>query len=458
MLKIYNTLTKRKEPFQSITPNEVTIYVCGLTVYNDCHIGNARSIFVVFDMVIRYLKEKGYKVKYVRNITDIDDKIIKKAEEGGVDYAVIAEKYAASMHEVETALEVIKPDFEPKATENMDNIIAMIEDLVAKDYAYIATNGDVYFDVHKFGDYGKLAEQDLDSFRAGARVDVNGAKQDPLDFVLWKMVKPGEPSWSSPWGEGRPGWHIECSAMSTCYLGKNFDIHGGGADLKFPHHQNEIAQSEAANGINPVNYWMHVGYVEVDKQKMSKSLGNFFTLKDVLEKYDPEVIKFFMLSSHYRSPLNYSELSLQQAKAALTRLYITKRDVSSTGGKLVESYYKRFCDAMDGDFNTPEAIAILFELANKAHQKQNIEKAANYSATLDKLAAILGFLQRDPAQFLQTELSDEFKLEVENLIKERNQARADKDWSKADKIRDQLTAMNIVLEDGGNGTAWRYLH
>ncbi len=454
---LYNSLTRRKEVFTPLEPGKVRMYVCGMTVYDYCHLGHAR-VMVVFDVLARYLRWKGYEVTYVRNITDIDDKIIRRAGEAGVPIETLTERFIEAMHEDERALGCLPPDREPRATHAIDAIIAMIQRLLDKGYAYLGDNGDVYYTVARFRDYGKLSGKKPEELRAGARVEVNEAKRDPLDFVLWKRAKPGEPAWDSPWGPGRPGWHIECSAMSTHCLGAHFDIHGGGADLQFPHHENEIAQSEAATGQPFVDYWVHVGFVRVDREKMSKSLGNFFTIRDLLAKYPGEVIRFFILASHYRSPLDFSERSLEQARAALTRLYTTLRGLPETEeGEEGEIWRRRFEAAMDDDLNTPEALAVLFELAKEINRlrDQDRERAARLAATLRKLGGVLGLLSQDPERFLRggkAGLSDE---EIERLIEEREQARKRRDWATADRIRDQLKAQGIVLEDTPQGTSWR---
>ncbi len=454
---IYNSLTRRKEVFTPLEPGKVRMYVCGMTVYDYCHLGHAR-VMVVFDVLARYLRWKGYEVIYVRNITDVDDKIIRRAAEEGVPIETLTERFIEAMHEDERALGCLPPDREPRATRSIDAIVAMIQRLLDKGYAYLGDNGDVYYAVARFRDYGKLSGKKPEELRAGARVEVSEAKRDPLDFVLWKRAKPGEPAWDSPWGPGRPGWHIECSAMSTHCLGAHFDIHGGGADLQFPHHENEIAQSEAATGQPFVNYWVHVGFVRVDREKMSKSLGNFFTIRELLAKYPGEVIRFFILTSHYRSPLDFSEQSLEQARAALTRLYTTLRGLpAAEAGEEGETWRRRFEAAMDDDLNTPEALAVLFELAKKINRlrDQDEKRAAHLAATLKKLGGVLGLLSQDPERFLrggEAGLSDE---EIERLIEERNQARKRRDWATADRIRDRLKAQGIVLEDTPQGTLWR---
>lgn len=459
MLQIHNSLTKRKDVFKPIEEGKVKLYVCGMTVYDFCHVGHAR-VMVVFDVVTRYLRANGYEVTYIRNITDIDDKIIARANENGETITALTERFIAEMHKDADALGVLRPDLEPKATESMVEILAMIETLIAKGYAYAADNGDVYYDVSKFAEYGKLSGRNIDELRAGERVAVNEAKEDPLDFVLWKAAKPEEPAWDSPWGRGRPGWHIECSAMSAHCLGEHFDIHGGGQDLQFPHHENEIAQSEGAHGCQSVNYWMHNGFVRIDDEKMSKSLGNFFTVREVLEKFDPEVVRYFILTSHYRSPLNYSDQSLEQAKSALTRFYTTLRDVEpqdNVNWQGDEEFGARFAQAMDDDFNTALVLSILADVRqaiNKAHEKADNQKASYLAGLLISFGQVLGLLQRSAEVFLTGGSEDE-STEIEALIAKRNQARTDKDWATADQVRDQLTEMGIVLEDAAGQTSWR---
>ncbi|MEE9336888.1 MAG: cysteine--tRNA ligase [Methylococcaceae bacterium] len=458
MLKIYNTLTRSKEVFKPRIENKVGLYVCGMTVYDYCHIGHAR-VMVVFDTVARYFRYSGYDLTYVRNVTDIDDKIIQRANENNENFQALTKRFIEAMHEDERALSVLPPDIEPKATESMDNIILMIETLISKDLAYVGTNGDVFYSVSKFENYGKLSGKKLEDLQAGERVGVDVAKKDPMDFVLWKMAKPEEPSWGSPWGKGRPGWHIECSAMSTCCLGNHFDIHGGGMDLQFPHHENEIAQSEGATGEQFVNLWMHNGFVRVDEEKMSKSLGNFFTVREVLKKYRPEIIRFFVLSSHYRSPLNYSDEQLDDANAALTRLYTALRGIKKNSGSIIEEYKQRFQQAMDDDFNTPVAFSVLFDLARDLNStKEDKERAGELAATLVELAGVLGILQDDPEIFLKgVENNDGFSEDDINLqIQARSEAKKNKDWAKADEIRDLLKQQGIVLEDVAGGvTSWR---
>ena len=468
MLTIYNTLTRQKETFTPIAPENVRMYVCGMTVYDYCHLGHAR-VMVVFDMIARWLRERGHPLTYVRNITDIDDKIIARAAENGESIGELTARFIQAMHEDADALGVLRPDVEPKATENITQMIAMIETLIAQGKAYAADNGDVYYAVREFAAYGQLSGKSLDDLRAGERVEVDGFKRDPLDFVLWKAAKAGEPAWESPWGQGRPGWHIECSAMSQELFGNTFDIHGGGADLQFPHHENEIAQSVGAHGhacghnhsgktiASHVKYWLHNGFIRVDGEKMSKSLGNFFTIRDVLKQYDPEVVRFFILRAHYRSPLNYSDTHLDDAKGALTRLYTTLKNTPAAEFALSENandYTRRFFAAMDDDFGTVEAVAVLFELANEVNKTNSAELAG----CLKALGGIIGLLQRDAVEFLQggQTVSDGLSNdEIDALIAQRKQARADKNWAESDRIRDLLQAENIILEDSAGVTTWR---
>lgn len=462
MLKIYNTLTRKKELFQPREAGKVGMYVCGMTVYDYCHIGHAR-VMVVFDTVARYFRYLGYDLTYVRNITDIDDKIIQRANENGEEFSKLTERFIDAMHEDERALFVLPPDIEPRATQSVAQIIAMIESLVSKGLAYIGSNGDVFYSVDKFKNYGQLSGKNLDELQAGERVDVDLTKRNPMDFVLWKMAKPNEPAWESPWGLGRPGWHIECSAMSTCCLGNHFDIHGGGMDLQFPHHENEIAQSEGATGEKFVNLWMHNGFVRVNEEKMSKSLGNFFTVREVLQRYRPEIIRFFILSSHYRSPLNYSDEHLNEAGTALTRLYTALRGVEAAEATVEGDYKARFEQAMDDDFNTPVALSVLFDLARELNKvKENDrEKAVQLAATLKYLGGLLGILQDNPDAFLKggaiagssaMTLSDE---QIEQQIQARLDAKKNKDWPTADRIRNELKEQGIILEDVPGGTNWR---
>lgn len=471
MTTIYNTLTRQKEPFAPIDPENVRMYVCGMTVYDYCHLGHAR-VMVVFDMIARWLRECGYPLTYVRNITDIDDKIIARAAENGETIGELTARFIQAMHEDADALGVLRPDIEPKATENIPQMIAMIETLIQNGKAYPAANGDVYYAVREFAAYGQLSGKSLDDLRAGERVEVDGFKRDPLDFVLWKAAKAGEPAWESPWGNGRPGWHIECSAMSENLFGDTFDIHGGGADLQFPHHENEIAQSVGASGhtcghdhaqthhgqsiASHVKYWLHNGFIRVDGEKMSKSLGNFFTIREVLKQYDPEVVRFFILRAHYRSPLNYSDAHLDDAKGALTRLYTTLKNTPPADpmpSEADDDYTRRFYVAMNDDFDTVKAVAVLFELAGEVNKTND----AQLAGCLKALGGIIGLLQRDPTEFLQggaasDGLSNE---EIEDLIARRKQARSDKNWAESDRIRDLLNEHKIILEDNAGGTTWR---
>lgn len=459
MLKIFNTLSRQKEEFKPIHAGKIGMYVCGITIYDLCHIGHGRT-FVAFDVVARYLRYLGYSLTYVRNVTDVDDKIIKRALENNESCEQLTTRMLAEMHKDFDALNLKRPDLEPRATHHIPEIIALTERLIARDHAYVASNGDVMFAVDSDPDYGLLSRQDLDQLQAGARVEVADVKRNPMDFVLWKMSKPGEPSWASPWGPGRPGWHIECSAMNGKQLGAHFDIHGGGSDLMFPHHENEIAQSTCAHDGPYVNYWMHSGMVMIDKEKMSKSLNNFFTIRDVLAYYDAETVRYFLMSGHYRSQLNYSEENLKQARASLERLYTALRgtDANATpaGGGEFEA---RFRAAMDDDFNTPEAYSALFDIAREVNRlkTEDITAANGLAAELRKLAHVLGLLEQDPELFLQSgaQTNDDEVAKIEALIKQRNDARSSKDWALADSARDQLNELGIVLEDGPQGTIWR---
>jgi cysteinyl-tRNA synthetase len=460
MLHIYNSAIKQKAIFTPIIPGKVRLYVCGMTVYDYCHIGHGR-LFVVFDMVARYLRFSGYEVTYVRNITDIDDKIIHRAAENGESIEAITERFIKATEEDERALGVLPPDIAPRATAYVPQIVALIQTLLDKKYAYIAANGDVYYSVPQFADYGKFAHQTLEKLRHGARVDILEDKHDPLDFVLWKLAKPGEPTWDSPWGKGRPGWHSECSAMSAECLGKTIDIHGGGLDLVFPHHQNEIAQSEAAFDCHFVNTWMHMGYVQINSEKMSKSLHNFFTIREVLEKYDAETVRYFMLASHYRSPINYSAENLESAKAGLARLYLSVRglpEVEPTQTTAGEAFTAQFHTAMEDDFNTPLALSVLFEMVreiNTQRDAQNISAAVSIAGVLKKLSGIFGILQQDPETFLQADIAQQDQEKIAQLVTARNEARANKEWEKADQARKALLEMGIVLEDTAQGTTLR---
>lgn len=458
MLTIYNTLTKQKVPLTPIEPGKIRLYVCGMTVYDYCHIGHAR-VMVVFDVVVRYLRHLGYQVTYVRNITDIDDKIIQRANDNGETIHSLTSRFIQAMYEDTDALGVLRPDQEPRATEFIPHIIAMVQRLLEKGYAYLTDNGDVCYAVNRFPAYGKLSGKHLEELRAGERVEVNESKQDPLDFVLWKAAKPGEPSWESPWGAGRPGWHIECSAMSTTCLGNHFDIHGGGMDLQFPHHDNEIAQSEGATGEAFVNLWMHNGFVRINEEKMSKSLGNFFTVREVLKKYPAEVVRYFILTSHYRSPLNYSDQNLDLAQQALTRFYTALRGLPATNQVGADqSYQQRFTVAMNDDFNTPEALAVLFDLAREINtiRTHEVFQAAVLGNELRRLGNLLGILQSDPdAYFQQSGHQGLSSDEIEQLIAARQAARSRRDWAEGDRIRQHLKDQGILLEDGPTGTVWR---
>ena len=454
MLKLYNTLTRDKQVFEPIVPGEARMYVCGMTVYDYCHLGHAR-VMVVFDMIARWLRASGLKVTYVRNITDIDDKIIKRAAENKEPIEALTARFIAAMHEDAAALGVIKPDFEPRATEYIGEMQAIIRALEAKKLAYVAPDKDVNYSVRDFPGYGKLSGKSLDDLNAGERVQITQAKHDPLDFVLWKHSKPGEPAWPSPWGDGRPGWHIECSAMSNTLLGNHFDIHGGGQDLQFPHHENEIAQSEGAHGNTFVNYWLHNGFVRVDNEKMSKSLGNFFTVREILSAYDPEVVRFFILRAHYRSPLNYSDQHLDDARQALSRLYTALKihDGAAAAIDWTNPVAARFREVMDDDFNTPEAVAILFELAAEVNRNQSADAAK----LLKSLGSVLGLLERTPTEFLQSapDAGEWTPARIEARIVARATAKKAKNYAEADRIRQELLAAGIVLEDGPKGTLWR---
>mgnify|MGYP000751472866 CR=1 FL=1 len=456
MLRIYNTLTRQKEQFKPLEAGKVGMYVCGITVYDLLHMGHGRT-YVSFDVMQRYFRFSGYQVNYVRNITDVDDKIIKRALENNETCDELTARTIGMMHEDFDSLNMLPADIEPRVTTHMPEIIDVIERLISKGHAYVAKNGDVMFEVSTYADYGKLGRQDLTQLVAGARVDVDNSKRDPLDFVLWKLAKPGEPSWNSPWGEGRPGWHIECSAMNSKHLGKHFDIHGGGSDLTFPHHENEIAQSCCAFDTPYVNYWVHTGMVQVDNEKMSKSLGNFFTVRDVLKQYDAESVRYFLLSGHYRSQLNYTEDNLKQAKSALERLYTALRGTTPNLDVDLSKFAEvtKFVTAMDDDFNTPEGLSVLFELAKELNKQTDSVRANDIAGVLVKLGEVLGILQSNAEAYLQGDQAEDEVAQIEALIVKRNQARADKDWGAADEARDALTAMGIVLEDGAGGTTWR---
>lgn len=456
-MRIYNSLTKKKEDFVPIKSNEVSLYVCGMTVYDYCHIGHARSM-IIFDVVVRYLRLRGFNINFVRNITDIDDKIIQRALDNQETCDHLTTRFIDAMHEDERALLLLPPDNEPRATEFIPNIIALIERIIHQGYAYVSGNGDVCFDVRKFKEYGKLSHRDIEQLEAGARVELNESKRDPLDFVLWKMAKPDEPKWSSPWGDGRPGWHIECSAMSTSLLGQPFDIHGGGLDLKFPHHENEIAQSEAAEKKAFANTWMHVGLLQVGGEKMSKSLGNFFTIREVLEKHDAELIRYFMISGHYRSPVNYSEENLTQLRKGLDRLYAALRGLPASEKKGATEFVEKFYAAMDDDFNTPVALSVLFDLAHhiqRLREAGQMEEAAACANTLKKLGEPFCLLQTDPEFYFKGKEDSVDAEKVETLIAAREQARAEKNWQEADTIRNTLMEMGVAIEDTADGTLWR---
>lgn len=460
MLEIYNTLTKRKEVFKPRVPNQVGLYVCGVTVYDYCHIGHART-YLSFDMINRYLQYSGYQVKYVRNITDIDDKIIKRAHENNESWQSLTERFIQAMNEdFHGVLNTLKPSNEPKATDFLPEMIQMISELIDKGYAYVGNNQDVYYNVQKFKDYGCLSHRELDELISGARVEVNEAKKNPLDFVLWKAAKPGEPSWESPWGLGRPGWHTECAAMSLKILGETFDIHGGGPDLKFPHHENELAQAEAITNKKFVNTWMHVGYLQIDKEKMSKSTGNFITMRDFFNEYHPEVLRYFNISSHYRSPVEFSRETMDIAHGALERLYMSLRGFDTNGTPPKDSEFEiRFKEAMDDDFNTPIALSVLFDLVREMNRERelNPDNAKKLAVLLKKLGNILGILFASPEEFLQDRklLSEQESLEIEKLIEKRTLARQAKNWAEADKIRDELIKRSVELEDTAQGTLWR---
>lgn len=450
-MHLYNSLTRTKSEFKPLVPGKIAMYVCGITVYDYCHLGHARAM-VLFDIMLRYFRSQNYEVTFVRNITDIDDKIIHRAHERGLSIEALTSQYIEAMHRDTDRLNILRPDIEPRATEHIPAIIDLIDRLMTQGFAYVSDNGDVCFEVSKFKDYGKLSQQDLDALQAGSRVDVVKEKRSPLDFVLWKLAKEGEPFWSSPWGEGRPGWHIECSAMSMHALGEQFDIHGGGCDLQFPHHENEIAQSEAVTGKQLANYWLHIGMLQVNNEKMAKSVGNFFTIHDVIATHKPEVVRFFLMSSHYRSDLNYSEEQLLIASKSLGRLYQTLLTVPVDDGatEIHKDWLARFNVAMDDDFNTPVALAVLFELAHEVNKTQDKKLAK----TLKMLGNILGLLESAPAEFFKSDFSAEKIDEIEMLIAARNQARQAKDWVKSDEIRAQLMSQGIALKDADSKTSW----
>jgi len=459
VVKIYNTLTQQKEELRPLEAGKVKLYVCGITVYDYCHLGHARML-VAFDVVVRYLRFRGYDVTYIRNITDVDDKILARAIENNEAFTDVTDRYIAAMHEDEAALSILHPDQEPRATAHIEEMVSMIERLIDTDHAYRAENGDVYYAVTRFPDYGKLSKKKLDELLDGARIEVGELKRDPRDFVLWKSVADDAVGWDSPWGYGRPGWHIECSAMATCALGNTFDIHGGGSDLMFPHHENEIAQSEAATGETFAKLWMHNGPLRIDDEKMSKSLDNFFTVREVLQHHKAEVVRNLLISSHYRSPINYSEQSLVQSSKALERFYHCLKDLDIRNAKSLTNsrFEKAFVAAMDDDFNTPEAFSVMFEMVSEINRiKVTDQDLANQlGALLVRLGGSMGILQAEPAAFLQASVGAEIdSVEIDRLVAARDQARADKDWGKADEIRDQLTALNVVVEDGAAGSTWR---
>jgi cysteinyl-tRNA synthetase len=456
MLRIYNSQTKAKADFKPIRDDEVSIYVCGQTVYDYCHMGHARSN-IAFDVAVRYMRFLGFNVRYVQNITDVDDKIIKRANENGETCEALTKRFTEAMNEDFARLYIMPADKAPCATHYVDKMIEMIQSLIDKKFAYVAKNGDVVYDVSAFEGYGKLSHRKLDEMQAGSRVEVDDNKDDPFDFLLWKMAKPDEPAWDSPWGQGRPGWHLECSVMSSECLHEHIDIHGGGMDLKFPHHENEIAQSEAAHGHTFVNTWMHAGFLNINDEKMSKSLGNFFLIRDALEKFSGEQIRFFMLSSHYRKPVNYSERNLAQADEGLTRLYTALRDLKPQSGLADSPYETAFRKAMDDDFNTPDAIAVLFDLARHINKLKSTDQAAasQHAALLKRLAAVLGLLPDTPETFFQATGQVDAS-SVEKLIAERQAARLEKDWARADHARAQLDALGVIVEDSAGSTSWRF--
>lgn len=455
MLQIHNTLTRQKEVFQPIHPGKVGIYVCGVTVYDYCHLGHART-YTSADVIVRYLRWRGYEVKHIRNITDIDDKIIKRANENKEDFNTVTQKFTQAMHEDFSALGLTPPDHEPRATEYIPQMIDVIQRIIANSHGYVGSNGDVYFEVRSFKNYGCLSHHDIEQLESGARVEVSEVKRDPLDFVLWKLAKPGEPSWESPWGKGRPGWHIECSAMAMDLLGEHFDIHAGGRDLIFPHHENENAQSQAALKTKFVNVWMHAGFLQMEKEKMSKSLGNFITIRDVLRDHEPEVLRFFLMSSHYRSPLIYAADALLQSRQSLARFYTALRFLPVAKPAEHTKYEEQFIAAMDDDFNTPVALSVLFDLAHEIQRLRdnNNDTAAALGALLKHLGNVIGLFQTDTEVFFQSGGSID-AAKVESLIEARQQARREKNWAEADRIRDELLSMCIAIEDGAQGTTWK---
>ncbi len=455
MLKIHNTLTRQKETFTPIHPDKINIYICGVTVYDYCHLGHART-YTSADVIIRYLRFSGFDVNYVRNITDIDDKIINRARENNETVTSVTDRFTSAMHEDFAALQLLQPDHEPRATQYIPQMIALIEKIITNKHAYVASNGDVYFDVRSFKQYGCLSHHNIEELESGARVEINDVKQDPLDFALWKIAKPDEPAWDSPWGKGRPGWHIECSAMSMGLLGEHFDLHGGGRDLIFPHHENEIAQSVAATKNKFANVWVHGGFLQIDKEKMSKSLGNFVTIRDMLRDHAPETLRYLLLASHYRSALVYTDDVLQQSSQALARFYTALRFLPDATRAENTTYEKEFIEAMDDDFNTPIALSVLFELAHEIQRlrEKNVQAAAQHGALLRYLGDVLGILQTDPELFFQMGSGVDTR-KIEELIAAREAARKQKNWAEADRVRDELLKMNIAIEDGAGGTAWK---
>ena len=452
-LRFYNSLTNQKEDFIPIREGEVSMYVCGMTVYDSCHLGHARAM-MAFDILVRYLKNQGYKVKFVRNITDVDDKIIERATKNNESIGELTQRTIASMQEDFSQLGLLLPNTEPRATDYIPGMIEMIEGLIQKGHAYHSPGGDVFFAVRTFPEYGKLSNKNIDDLNPGARIAEDDSKKDPLDFVLWKSAKEGEPSWDSPWGQGRPGWHIECSVMSFENLGEHFDIHGGGPDLLFPHHENEIAQSECASGNKFANYWLHSGLLKINGEKMSKSLGNFAMLKDLFISYHPEVVRYYLVSSHYRSSLNFDQESLNQARSALTRLYQALTSMEGEGNELDQDMMNQFSFVMNDDLNTPEALSLLFQLAKSINNAPDPKQKMKYGATLKKLSGVLGLLQDEPKNFFQfgATLSDE---EIGQQIALRNAARDERDFQTADKIRDSLIEQGIILDDSSDGTTWK---
>jgi cysteinyl-tRNA synthetase len=455
MLTIFNTLSRQKEIFTSLQPNKIGMYVCGVTVYDYCHLGHART-YTSADLIIRYLRFRGFEVNYVRNITDIDDKIIKRSQENGEACSALTERFTKAMHDDFAALGLLPANHEPRATAYIPQMIALIEKMIANQHAYVASNGDVYFNIRSDQQYGCLSHHDIEQLESGARVEVVDVKNDPLDFVLWKLAKPGEPAWESPWGPGRPGWHTECVAMSMEILGEHFDIHAGGRDLMFPHHENELAQAHACSAQPFVNVWMHAGFLQIDKEKMSKSLGNFVTIRDVLAEHTPEEVRYFLIGSHYRSPLIYTADILAQVKQALTRFYTALRFLPSAEPAPGTTFEEKFIEAMDDDFNTPIALSVLFDLSHEIQRLRDTDlaKAAELGALLRKLGGVLGVLQAEPDAFFQAGNSVDVE-KIDALIAARQQARVDKNWAEADRIRQALSLMSITIEDGASGTTWR---